>query len=153
MFTVRTLKKGFTLIELMVVIAVIAILATIALFGLGKAQASARDVSRQQVMNGVRAALEKYYGDKGYYPVAGANWGAFIATLTTAPGYLAAAPTDPCGGGTAIPAAGVTTLCGSSQATYLYAPAPASCAATACTSYVLTLTKEGGGTSTFTSPQ
>lgn len=67
----KKVKNAFTLIELMVVISVIAILATIALFGFGKAQASARDVGRQQMMVGVQTALERYYGDKGHYPLAG----------------------------------------------------------------------------------
>lgn len=62
------MKRAFTLIELMVVISVIAILATIALFGFGKAQSAARDVQRAQSMNGIQAALERYYGDNGGYP-------------------------------------------------------------------------------------
>ena len=55
----------------MVVITVIAILSTIALFGIGKAQSAARDVSRQQIMNGIRTALARYYGDFGHYPIGG----------------------------------------------------------------------------------
>lgn len=136
-------RKGFTLIELMVVIAVIAILATIALFGLNKAQSAARDSRRQQIMNGVRVALERYYGDNQAYPASGANWAAFIATLTGG-SYLSAAPTDPCNGGTAIPATGVMAVC--TPAAYTYAQGGSG------TSYTLTLTKESGGTNTFLSP-
>jgi prepilin-type N-terminal cleavage/methylation domain-containing protein len=62
------LKKGFTLIELMIVIAVIGILAAIALVGLGQAQKAARDVQRKDYLNGIRTALECYYGVMGGYP-------------------------------------------------------------------------------------
>lgn len=64
-------KKGFTLIELMVVITVIAILATMVLFGLTNAQGAARDAARQQMMTGIQSALERYYGDNQRYPMAG----------------------------------------------------------------------------------
>ncbi|MBI3559149.1 type II secretion system protein [Candidatus Gottesmanbacteria bacterium] len=136
-------RRGFTLVELMVVIAVIAILATIALFGLGKAQASARDSRRQQVMNGVRVALERYYGDNQAYPATGATAWAVISTLTGG-SYLSAAPVDPCNGGTAIPATGVMAVC--TPTAYVYAQGGSG------TSYTLTLTKESGGTNTFVSP-
>ena len=135
------LRKGFTLIELMVVMAVIAILATIALFGISKAQAAARDVQRQQIMNGMRTALERYYADNGGYYTATNNFCGAATALVTG-GYLTAQPTDP-STKAAICGTGNPTVGG---ATYTY-NAPSSAA------YTLTLTKEAGGTNTFTSPQ
>src|SRR6186997_837763 len=95
---------GFTLIELMVVMTVIAILATMVLYGLGKAQAAARDAKRQQSMTGIQAALERYYGDCQAYPnttYAGlfAAGSAACSTSLVQGGYLTAQPADP--GGTA----------------------------------------------------
>ncbi len=49
----KAIRSGFSLVELMIVMAVMAILATMALFGLSKAQAAARDASRQQIMTGI----------------------------------------------------------------------------------------------------
>jgi len=144
--------RGFTLVELMVVMAVIAVLATMALFGLGKAQAGARDSNRQQIVNGVRTSMERYYGDKGYYPTAADAWGTPVGLLVTG-GYLALAPTDPCKGGTAIPTTGIMGAGNCTPTAYSYVPTPASCAAGACTGYQITLTKESGGQSVFNSPQ
>lgn len=60
---------GFTLIELMIVITVIAILAGIVLFGLGQAQARARDTQRQQIMKALQNYLQAYASDNnGTYP-------------------------------------------------------------------------------------
>lgn len=147
------LKKyysGFTLIELMVVIAVIAILATIALFGLGSAQKAARDTQRQQIMNGMRAALERYNGDTASYP-AGALTAALNALSTG--GQLTSNAVDPgCGAGKqTYPAAstlatGVWAPCGAGTGvTYSYT--------TGGGTYSLILNREGGGSNTFVSPQ
>jgi prepilin-type N-terminal cleavage/methylation domain-containing protein len=72
----RSKQAGFTLVELMIVIAVIAILATLGLVGFRSAQASARDTQRMNNIRGVQAALECYFSENGQYPATAAfdNW-------------------------------------------------------------------------------
>lgn len=63
-----TNRKGFTLIELMVVIAVIGILAAVALISLTGLQKSARDSARRSNMSDYATALARYYQDNQAYP-------------------------------------------------------------------------------------
>ena len=60
--------SGFTLIELIVVIAVIGILATIAVVGFGRYQADTRDARRSSSASVIAEGLEKYYDLNGEYP-------------------------------------------------------------------------------------
>lgn len=147
-------NKGFTLVELMIVMAVIAVLATMALFGFARAQAAARDAGRQNIMNGIQVALEGYFGDNGHYGVKTTATD-FCATITmlTGSGHLASAPNDPktkaaiCGTGNPTPTgSGATyTFLGATQTT---------CGQANCwQSYTLTLAKESGGSSVFKNPQ
>ncbi len=67
----RNNKRGFTLIELIVVIVVLGILATIVSVNLVRQQASARNAERDADITTLTEALEKYYDTHGEYPSCG----------------------------------------------------------------------------------
>jgi type II secretion system protein G len=62
------LKKGFTLIELMVVIAIIGILASIVIANLGNARNQAKDARRVSDIKNIQLALAQYFNDYQRYP-------------------------------------------------------------------------------------
>lgn len=66
-------RKGFTLIEILIVVAIIAILASIVLVGLGPTQESGRDARRLGDLHDVQNVLELYYNKCGSYPGGGAT--------------------------------------------------------------------------------
>jgi len=61
-------KKGFTLIELMIVIAIISVLAVTLVPQLTGAQARSRDAGRVSSLKNITAVLETYYSDEGQFP-------------------------------------------------------------------------------------
>ena len=64
----KNLVCGFTLVELLVVIAVISLLASVITSSLGMAKAKARDSKRIRDLNELRTALELYYDEFGQFP-------------------------------------------------------------------------------------
>jgi len=64
----RDLPKGFSLLEILIVISIIAVLATIGTYSYRSSQARARDTQRKADLVKIASALERYYADKGYYP-------------------------------------------------------------------------------------
>ncbi|MDB5167558.1 MAG: ral secretion pathway protein [Candidatus Saccharibacteria bacterium] len=64
----RRIPRGFTIVELLVVVAVIGILATITLIGFNRYQADTRDSERSSEATIISEALEKYYDQNGEYP-------------------------------------------------------------------------------------
>ena len=140
-------SKGFTLVELMIVIAVIAILSTMGLVGFSRAQKSGRDTDRSQRAKGLQVALECYYGIKGVYP-SSLDFTDLDTSLTAQcwTGNTLGSPEDPVTGAT-LTAAGAVQKGGTTIATYTYTSAAPN------SSYTLTLTGESGRIYTFTSPQ
>ena len=66
-----SLKKGFTLVELMVVISIIAVLSSITLVAVTSTRQTARDGYRLAQIRQVKTALELYFNTHGYYPFDG----------------------------------------------------------------------------------
>lgn len=95
--------KGFSLIEIMVVLAIIAILASVVLAAYEVAKEKALDSRRISELGQLKFALELYHNDHGHYPREsdGANGkigeGAGLDTMI-AP-YMKAIPHDPLGPG------------------------------------------------------
>lgn len=104
----RESTKGFTLVELLIVIAVIGILATVLIVALNPAKQlqKGRDIQRKTGLKAVQNALEAYYADNGSYPPndcfsgsTGSCWrlGINASTILGLQGanYIKALPNDP----------------------------------------------------------
>ena len=138
--TLKKAQKGFTIIELLIVIAIIAILALLVLNNFQGAQAKARDQQRTTDINNIHSKLEEFYNENNYYPN--------TFTASTFAGLDAEALKDPIGGDSidiATPVADATTAAAAgtdpaadaaSSASYRYVPFPTSCTNN-CTGYVL----------------
>ncbi len=61
-------QKGFTLLELLVVIGIIGLLASILVINLTSARRRARDTKRVADLRNLQTAAEDYYGRSGKYP-------------------------------------------------------------------------------------
>jgi len=83
----RGAERGFTLIELIVVVTIIGILAGIAISNVRFAQQKAREAALKDDLHEMRKAIDDYYADKQKYPDS-------LQTLTTER-YLRNLPKDP----------------------------------------------------------
>jgi general secretion pathway protein G len=80
-------ERGFTLLELLVVMTIIGILAAIAVPALKDSPQRAREAALKEDLFAMRSVIDQYHGDKGTYP-------ADLQTLVTE-GYLRKIPLDP----------------------------------------------------------
>ncbi len=67
-------KKGFTLIEILVVISIIGFIAASAMYALNNARVKARDAKRLSDIKILQKALEMYYDDNNLYPGGSNGW-------------------------------------------------------------------------------
>jgi len=106
-------KHGFTLLELMIVIAIIGILVTIGTFAFLSAQKKARDSRRKSDIDQVAKSLEMYVSDVGRYPagttgegkivgcadatgtVGTCEWGGSFSNTQKSEIYMVKLPKDP----------------------------------------------------------
>ena len=84
----KAIQKGFSLIELMIVIAILGILAVIALPAYQDYTARAQVSEAILLMEGQKSAVVEYYADKGKWPAS--NTEAGIATNTSIQGKYVA---------------------------------------------------------------
>ena len=80
--------NGFTIVEILVVIAVIGILVTIGAFAYNNAQKNSRDQKRTSDIAVLKSALEKYYDTNGEYPSGCSIGGTYPTCLVSEYPYL-----------------------------------------------------------------
>lgn len=146
-------ERGFTIVELLIVIVVIGILAALVITTFTGIQQKARNTERQTDINAIHGQVEAYYAQNGRYPtLANLNDGTF--RTANMKGLDADALKDPKGtaqtlvGAAAASAYSYAALtAGAGACTNVDPPA----VATDCASYTLTATYEGqvGGASTY----
>lgn len=148
MRSLKKLQKGFTIVELLIVIVVIGILATLVIVTFTGIQQKARNSQRQTDINAIDSHVEAFYAQYGYYPtLADLQDATFISTYLK--GLDPEALKDPKGGAiaaTATSSAYSYVSAGASACvnTTVSDPTGASTANNGCDSFTVTAKLEGG---------
>ena len=141
MTSLQTKQRGFTIVELLIVIVVIGILAALVITTFTGIQQKARNTERQTDIKAIHGQVEAYYAQNGRYPtLANLNDSAWRAANMK--GLDPEALKDPKGS-----AATLSDTAGAN--TFSYVATPTGCDNASggdCTGYTLTATYEGGGT-------
>jgi|SRR3989344_2053368 len=130
-------RRGFTLIEIIIVMGILGLLLTMGLASYQASQRAARDSRRKVDLEIIAQALEIYKSDIGQYP-------ATLSTLT--PNYIRTVPVDPQNVSPQVytfapVCSGSATICGVLR----------NCASSCC-AYQISVTLEAGTTQTVCNP-
>lgn len=99
----QIIKRGYTLVELMVAISILALLFAAGVATYSKATQRSRDATRKSDVEQMRSALEMYRADNGYYPPksciepCNSYYQIDDTNLGELTGYIQKFPTDPLG--------------------------------------------------------
>lgn len=92
-------KKGFTLVELLIVIMILGILAALITGNFFTSLKKGRDARRKGDLEQIQRALEMYYEDKKSYPLSAALvFGSVLADPDSGKVYMQKVPNDPISG-------------------------------------------------------
>lgn len=140
MISVQKKEKGFTIIELLIVIVVIGILAALVITTFSGIQQRARNTERETDVKAIHSQLESYYaqGASSYPSISQLQNNSWVQSNLR--GIDLGALTAPGGTGNNIVGSGAAI------GNYQYVPSGCNGAGEQCTDYVLTATLEGGGT-------
>lgn len=97
----KAIQKGFTLIELMIVIAIVGVLAVVALPAYQDYTARAQMSEALTLAEGQKSAVVEYYSDKGTFPTSNADAGIANASTITGKYVKSVAVTSVAATGTA----------------------------------------------------
>lgn len=154
-FRKKLTNKGFTIVELLIVIVVIGILAALVVTTYNGVQQKARDTERKTDINALQGQMEAYQAENGKYPaLADVNTAAF--RTANMKGLDAGALQDPKWKNdiASCTTAGAVVLQDSAtpaNGCYGYSVTPASCdnTTTDCTAYKLVANLESGAGGTY----
>lgn len=95
------MKKGFTLVELLIVVAIIGLLTGMVVISIQHVKAKARDSQRVSDINSISTALALYHNDFNAYPIydgyiTGTD---FLSTTLESAGTMSSVPADPLNSG------------------------------------------------------
>ncbi len=82
------LQKGFTLIELMIVVAIVGILAAIAIPAYSDYMVRAKVSEGVAAVDQMRSAVAEFYATSGHFPAAGASFGMTASNTVSGAKYI-----------------------------------------------------------------